>query len=90
MATKSQQASALAVMAKIEEKIYVLRGERVMLDSDLAAIYQVETRILNQAVNRNITRFPQDFVFRVTQEEFDSLISQSVTSSESPRATIQT
>jgi hypothetical protein len=80
MATNSQPSSPLAVIKGIEEKICVIRDQRVMLDSDLAAIYQVETRVLNQAVSRNIARFPKDFVFRLTEDEFDSLISQSVTS----------
>lgn len=64
----------------IDDKIYVIRGQRVMLDSDLAEVYQVETRVLNQAVNRNLSRFPKDFIFQLTKEEFDSLISQTVTS----------
>ena len=52
-----------------------------MLDVDLAEIYQVETRVLNQAVKRNIDRFPSEFMFQLTQEENENLISQSVTSS---------
>ncbi len=52
-----------------------------MLDSDLAALYEVETRVLNQAVKRNIDRFPSDFMFQLTKEEFNNLISQNVTSS---------
>lgn len=64
----------------IDDKIYVIRGQRVMLDSDLAVVYRVETRVLNQAVNRNLSRFPKDFIFQLTKEEFDSLISQTVTS----------
>lgn len=80
MARKTEQINALAVIEAIEDKIYVIRGKRVMLDSDLADVYQVETRVLNQAVNRNLKRFPRDFIFQLTREEFDSLISQSVTS----------
>lgn len=80
MPTKKEQNPAIAVIEKIEDKIHVFRGQRVMLDSDLAQIYRVETRILNQAVNRNLARFPSDFIFQLTKEEFDSLISQSVTS----------
>jgi hypothetical protein len=80
MTTRVEQNSAIAVIEEIEEKIYVIRGQRVMLDSDLADVYQVETRVLNQAVNRNLTRFPKDFVFQLTKDEFDSLISQTVTS----------
>jgi len=80
MPTKSEQNAALAVMEKIEDKIYLFRGQRVMLDSDLAQIYEVETRVLNQAVNRNLGRFPKDFVFQLSRNEFNSLISQTVTS----------
>jgi hypothetical protein len=65
----------------IQNMIYGLRGNKVMLDSDLARLYQVETRVLNQAVKRNIERFPDDFMFRLTQEEWESLKSQIVTSS---------
>ncbi|MGQ0542307.1 MAG: ORF6N domain-containing protein [Blastocatellia bacterium] len=80
MPIKSEQKAALAVIEQVEDKIYVFRGQRVMLDSDLASVYQVETRVLNQAVNRNLGRFPEDFVFQLTKQEFDSLISQTVTS----------
>jgi phage regulator Rha-like protein len=62
----------------IESKIHVIRGERVMLDRDLAELYEVETRILNQAVKRNAERFPADFMFQLTKEEADSLRSQIV------------
>src|SRR5215831_16836650 len=61
-------------------KIYFIRGQKVMLDRDLAELYQVETRSLNQAVRRNIDRFPEDFMFQLTQEEFENLISQIVIS----------
>ena len=64
----------------IERRIYVIRGQKVMLDADLAELYQVETRALNQAVNRNLDRFPQDFMFRLTAEEGESLRSQIVIS----------
>ena len=53
----------------IQSKIYEIKGQRVMLDFDLAELYQVETRVLNQAVKRNIDRFPEDFMFRLTKEE---------------------
>ncbi len=65
----------------VMNKIYVIRGYKVMLDSDLAELYGVETRVLNQAVNRNIDRFPSDFMFQLTSEEWEILISQNVTSS---------
>ncbi len=65
----------------IENMILLLRGNRVMLDRDLAALYGVETKVLNQAVKRNIKRFPDDFMFQLSKEEFDILKSQFVTSS---------
>ena len=65
----------------IQNKIYEMRGHRVMLDFDLAGIYRVETRVLNQAVKRNIERFPDDFMFQLTKDEFDDLMSQIVISS---------
>lgn len=63
----------------IESLIRIIRGQKVMFDSDLAMLYGVETRALNQAVKRNITRFPDDFMFQVTKEEWNSLRSQIVT-----------
>lgn len=65
----------------IQSKIYEIRGQRVMLDFDLAELYQVETRILNQAVKRNIERFPPDFMFQLNTEEWQILKSQFVISS---------
>jgi len=65
----------------IEKKIYLIRGTNVMLDKDLAELYGVETRVLIQAVKRNIERFPEDFMFQLTKEEFENLRSQIVTSS---------
>jgi predicted DNA-binding protein len=64
----------------IQKKIYEIRGKQVMLDFDLAALYGVETKVLKQGVKRNIRRFPIDFMFELTQEEFNSLRSQIVTS----------
>ncbi len=64
----------------IERRIYFLRGRKVMLDSDLAELYQVETKVLNQAVKRNQDRFPEDFMFRLRPEEAGSLRSRIVTS----------
>ncbi|WP_281638076.1 ORF6N domain-containing protein [Flavobacterium marginilacus] len=68
---------------EIENRIYTIRGQQVMLDNDLAMIYQVETKVFNQAVKRNIDRFPESFCFQLTQDEFDAinLRSQFVTSS---------
>lgn len=65
----------------VELFILSVRGMRVLLDSDLAALYGVETKVLNQAVKRNIDRFPDDFMFRLSREECADLMSQSVTSS---------
>lgn len=62
-------------------KIYYIRGYKVMLDEDLAELYQVPTRQLNQQIKRNIERFPEDFMFQLTEEEFRNLKSQNVTSS---------
>jgi hypothetical protein len=65
----------------VTSKIYIIRSKKIMLDKDLAELYEVETRILNQAVNRNIERFPEEFMFQLTSEEFEILKSQIVTSS---------
>jgi len=62
-------------------KIYLIRGQKVMLDSDLSALYKVETRRLNEQVNRNKERFPEDFMFQLTVDEFENLMSQFATSS---------
>ncbi len=62
-------------------KIYLVRGQKVMLDRDLAELYYVETKVLNQAVKRNSERFPDDFMFQLTNTEFENLKSQIVTSS---------
>ncbi|MBI2721265.1 MAG: ORF6N domain-containing protein [Bacteroidetes bacterium] len=66
-------------LQKIQSKIYYIRELRVMLDFDLAQLYEVETRVLNQAVKRNIKRFPEDFMFQLTQEEWEVMSSQIVT-----------
>ena len=66
----------------IENKIFVIRGHKIILDSDLAMLYEVETKILNQAVKRNPDKFPPDFMFELTQQEWNFLRSQFVTSNE--------
>jgi hypothetical protein len=66
---------------QIKKSILEIRGKKVMLDMDLAIIYEVETRVLKQAVRRNIDRFPDDFMFELTAEELKNLTSQFVTSS---------
>jgi hypothetical protein len=70
----------MQIIKSIQNRIYELRGERVMLDRDLAALYETETKALNLAVKRNIKRFPKDFMFQLTKEEFDSLRFQFETS----------
>jgi hypothetical protein len=68
-------------------KIYLIRNHKVMLDSDLAELYDVETKVLNQAVKRNLQRFPDDFMFQLSDKEFEILRSQIVTSSWGGRRT---
>ena len=63
----------------IQNKIYEIRGQKVMLDFDLANMYQVETRSLNPSAKRNIKRFPDDFMFKLTKEEWETMSSQIVT-----------
>lgn len=66
--------------SKIENIIYVIRGQKVMLDSDLAILYEIDTRQLNRQVRRNIDRFPNDFMFELSSEEYQSLMCQIGTS----------
>ncbi|CUQ55888.1 MULTISPECIES: ORF6N domain-containing protein [Hungatella] len=73
---------------QIRNLIYVIRGRQVMMDSDLADLYQVETKVFNQAVKRNIARFPEAFRFQLTYEEYMCLRSQIVTSNGSADASI--
>jgi len=63
--------------SSMQDKIYIVRDQKVMLDLHLAEIYEVETRILNQSVKRNIDRFPADFMFKLTQQEWNRIISSS-------------
>ncbi len=63
----------MQIIQSIQNRIYDIRGERVMLDSDLAALYETETKSLNLAVKRNIKRFPKDFMFQLTKDEYESL-----------------
>ena len=69
------------LLKNIQSKIYEIRNQKVMIDYDLAAMYEIETKVLNQAVKRNLDRFPDDFMFQITEEEFNNLRSQFVTSS---------
>ena len=72
---KSQIVSSKLVIPteRIERRILLIRGQKVMLDSDLAELYGVETKVLNRAVRRNLSRFPQDFMFQLTREESENL-----------------
>jgi hypothetical protein len=72
---------ALVPSERIERSILLIRGQKVMLSIDLAELYQVEPRVLVQAVKRNIDRFPEDFMFQLTEEEYTNLKSQIVISS---------
>ena len=67
----------MSELVKIQNLIYEIRGHKVMQDSDLAMLYEIKTSNLNKAVKRNIARFPKDFMFQLTKEEFDNLIFQS-------------
>lgn len=69
----------------VMNKIYLIRNQKVMLDSDLAELYQVETKALNQQVKRNLKRFPADFMFQLTTNEWDVMRSQFVTASQNKR-----
>lgn len=79
--------SPMLSIQKIEQSIVVVRGHRVILDEDLADLYGVETKALNQAVKRNEDRFPEDFAFQLTDQEWENLKSQNVTSSWGGRRT---
>ena len=79
MAKKDLQ--ALVAEQKILSRIFVVRGQKVMLDDDLAGMYHVETKRLNEQVKRNLKRFPKDFMFPLSKKEFENLKSQNATSS---------
>ena len=84
MSEKNTEQTAIVPIdtSHIRELVYTVRGVQVMLDADLAQLYQVETKALNRAVNRNAARFPEDFRFQLTKDEYDSLRCQFGTSSE--------
>ncbi len=84
-ARKKKAGAPLIPMERIAHSIFLLRNQKVILDVDLAVLYGVETKVLVQAVKRNIERFPEDFMFRLTKQEFDDLRSQFVTSSRGGR-----
>ena len=83
----TNKTKGLVPMARIERAILLVRNEKVMLDQDLAELYGVETRILVQAMKRSIDRFPLDFMFQLSEEEFSNLRSQIVRSSWGGRRT---
>jgi hypothetical protein len=68
------------IKSEIESRIFIIRGKQVMFDRDLARLYNVQTRVLNQTVKRNANRFPEQFMFQLTSEEFDNWKSHIVTS----------
>ena len=78
---KEKELKNLVIEQQILSKIYIIRGEKVMLDEDLAYMYKVETRRLNEQVKRNSKRFPKDFMFTLTEKEYENLKSQNATSS---------
>jgi hypothetical protein len=86
MAKKELQ--AFVAEQKILNKIYIIRGQKVMIDEDLSEIYGVETKRLNEQVKRNIKRFPKDFMFEISNREFENLKSQNATSSWGGRRTL--
>lgn len=79
----------MRIIQNIQNRIYEIRGERVMLDFDLAALYEVGTKVLNQAVKRNIKRFPKDFMFRLSPDEWEDMWSQFVTTYETQTTVMQ-
>src|ERR1039458_6054336 len=70
--------AAIIPVERIASRIYLIRGQKIMLDSDLAQLYQVKAIALRQQVKRNIGRFPEDFMFQLTEQEVDTLLSQNV------------
>ena len=70
----------VAIQERIAKSIYQIRNQKVMIDNELADMYGVETKVLNQAVKRNLERFPQDFMFQLSADEWEILRSQNVTS----------
>ena len=79
---KQKISTVLVHEEKIIKKIYLIRGRKVMLDRDLAALYKVQTKVLNQAVKRNMKRFPKEFMFQLTKKELENWRSQYVTSNQ--------
>ncbi len=76
----------MQIIKSVQNRIYEMRGERIMFDFDLADLYEVPTKVLNQSVKRNIERFPEDFMFRLTSLEWEIMRSQIVTASDDTHA----
>jgi len=85
MKEKKSKDNTVIQTLTIDNAIYIIRNQKVMLDEDLANIYGVETRVLNQAIRRNIERFPEGFMFKLTVKEYSNLMSQIVTSNRGGR-----
>ncbi|MBL0132495.1 MAG: ORF6N domain-containing protein [Chitinophagaceae bacterium] len=79
----------MQILKSIQNRIYEIRGERVMLDFDLAELYEIATKVLNQSVKRNSKRFPNDFMFRLSITEWEEIRSQYVTASKSSKKGLQ-
>jgi hypothetical protein len=90
MATKESKQLIIIPDERIINKIYLIRGKKVMFDNDLAELYNVKTKVLNQAVKRNMKRFPDDFMFKLTKDEMEIWKSQIVISNEALRSQIVT
>jgi len=88
IAPASRTQSVAPLQSLIGGRILMLREQRVMLDADLAELYGVQTKVLVQAAKRNLARFPQDFMFQLSVEEFAALRSQTVTSPAQPKRRI--
>src|SRR4051812_6637671 len=84
MAKATKHKKAIDANEEIISRIYYVREQKVMLDFDLAALYEVETKRLNEQVKRNLARFPEDFMFRLTSKEWNLMRSQIVTASSQP------
>jgi hypothetical protein len=82
-------AKNLAPTRPVESLIHVIRGQKVMIDADLAALYEVPTKVLNQAVRRNIDRFPEDFAFLLSKDELKNWRSQTVTSNSAAKMSLR-
>jgi hypothetical protein len=74
----------MEIIQSLQNRIYEIRGQRVILDKDIAQLYEIETRVLNQSVKRHIDRFPEDFMFQLNKQEFESIEIQNNVKNVSP------